>query len=117
MIGKILFLAIGFVATTATAQLEAQSEERREPRDPPPHIARQLTAEQLAELRALPTREEKRELLTSWGIELPPPPPHEHGRRGHRRHDRECASENASAVSPLPEEFQGETQNGPGDHQ
>lgn len=48
------------------------------PKELPPEIRSQLTEEQISQLESATSREEKRALLESWGIEMRPPP---HGDR------------------------------------
>lgn len=50
------------------------------PRGLPPELEEKLTEEQKARLKAASSREEKMQLLKSWGIEMPKPP----GRGGPR---------------------------------
>ncbi len=84
-------VGIGWVGADrahAQSEDETQNEGQRPPRGGPrggprglpPELEEKLTDEQKAQLKAASSREEKMQLLKSWGIEMPKPP----GRGGPR---------------------------------
>ena len=62
---------ISLIATLAFLSGRALGGERGQNRIPP-HLAEQLSEEQISQLNAASSREEKMELLKAWGIDLPP---------------------------------------------
>lgn len=74
-----LMIAVVAFAVQASAQDSADQGQRRHHRMPP-ELREQLSADQIQQLEAAQTREEKKALLDSWGIQMPKPP---HRRDGH----------------------------------
>lgn len=81
---KSLLLAAAGALASVAIQVHAQDQDRERGDRMPPELRAQLSADQIAQLEAATSFEQKKQLLDSWGIKPPkhrrgdhhgPPPP------------------------------------------